>query len=253
MTAVPVLKRMTKVLWFRKTIAIVVAEYLRLVWNTTRIVVEPHDINERALSVAPMIVAMWHGQHFLTPFLVTQHPTKVLISRHSDGDINAMAAEHLGVQLIRGSGAQGGEFRRKGGVSAFYEMLDALKQGYNVALTADVPKISRVAGRGIANLALISGRPVFVVAVATRNRIAIKSWDRATLSLPFGRGAVVGAGPIPLPPVTDEFAIEKLRQSIELALNAVTERAYEIVDGPLQAQASRRISDPKSKSGPLAP
>jgi lysophospholipid acyltransferase (LPLAT)-like uncharacterized protein len=249
----PVLKRMKKALWVRKTIAIVVAEYLRLVWKTTSMMVEPPDINERALSAAPLIVAMWHGQHFLTPFLVSRHPTKVLISRHSDGDINAIAAERLGVQLIRGSGAHGQEFRRKGGVSAFYEMLDALKQGYNVALTADVPKISRVAGRGIANLALISGRPVFVVAIATHNRMVFKSWDRAVLSLPFGRGAVVGAGPIPLPAVTDEFAIEKLRESIETALNTVTERAYEIVDGPLRAQASGRISDSKSRSGPFAP
>jgi lysophospholipid acyltransferase (LPLAT)-like uncharacterized protein len=249
----PVLKRMKKALWFRKAIAIVVAEYLRLVWKTTRMVIEPDDINERALAVAPLIVAMWHGQHFLTPFLVSRQPTKVLISRHTDGDINAIAAEHLGVQLIRGSGAQGREFRRKGGVSAFYEMLDALKQGYNVALTADIPKISRVAGRGIANLALMSGRPVFVVAVATRNRVAFKSWDRAVLNLPFGRGAVVGAGPIPLPAVTDEFAIEKLRQSIEAALNTVTERAYEIVDGPLQAPAPGRIPDPESTSGPFAP
>src|SRR5579864_2339748 len=178
-----VLGRMTRIRWFRKAAAVLVAEYLRLVWKTTRIVFEPPDINERGDAVAPLILGMWHGQHFLTPFLARHRATKVLISRHADGELNAIAAEHLGVQLIRGSGARGGDFRRKGGVSAFYEMLDALKQVYNVALTADVPKVSRIAGRGIANLALMSGRPVFVIAIATRNRIVFKSWDRAVLNL----------------------------------------------------------------------
>jgi lysophospholipid acyltransferase (LPLAT)-like uncharacterized protein len=31
-------------------------------------------------------------------------------------------------------------------------MLDALKEGYTVAVTADVPKIPRVAGEGIVRL-----------------------------------------------------------------------------------------------------
>ncbi len=31
-------------------------------------------------------------------------------------------------------------------------MLEALARGYNVALTADMPKVSRVAGRGIVQL-----------------------------------------------------------------------------------------------------
>ena len=42
---------------------------------------------------------------------------------------------------------------RKGGVGAFREMLDALAQGYSVALTADVPKVSRIVGLGIVMLA----------------------------------------------------------------------------------------------------
>jgi lysophospholipid acyltransferase (LPLAT)-like uncharacterized protein len=206
------------------------AEYLRLVWKTSRVVVEPADIYDRAKAAAPYIVAMWHGQHFLVPFLDRDRPTKVLISRHRDGEINAIAAARLGVGLIRGSGAQGGDFQRKGGVPAFYEMLDTLKQGCNVALTADVPKVSRVAGRGIASLAVMSGRPVFVVAVATRHRIMVNSWDRAAVNLPFGRAAAVGIGPIHPSTGDGDSAVEHTRQAIETALNTVTARAYEIVD-----------------------
>ena len=41
---------------------------------------------------------------------------KVLISRHRDGEINAVAAERLGIGTIRGSGTHGPDFAKKGGV-----------------------------------------------------------------------------------------------------------------------------------------
>ena len=50
----------------------------------------------------------------------------MLISRHHDGEINAVAAERLGIGTIRGSGNHGGSFVLKGGVAAFQAMLDAL-------------------------------------------------------------------------------------------------------------------------------
>ena len=49
-------------------------------------------------------------------------------------------------------------------------MLGALEEGYNVALTADVPKVARVAGLGIVKLASASGRPIYPIAIATRRR-----------------------------------------------------------------------------------
>ena len=49
-------------------------------------------------------------------------------------------------------------------------MLIALEEGYNVALTADVPKVARVCGPGIVKLASMSGRPIYPVAIATSPR-----------------------------------------------------------------------------------
>ena len=139
---------------FQSAAGSVAASYLRMVWMTTRHVLEPTHIYETVQM--PAIVAMWHGQHFMAPFIKRDaelHKTKVLISRHRDGELNARAAERLGIETIRGSGAHNGEFHRKGGAAAFGEMLEALKQGYNVALTADIPKVSRVAGLGVVKLA----------------------------------------------------------------------------------------------------
>src|ERR1039457_3927948 len=97
-------KRLTSVPWVQTAIGVTAAEYLRLVWNTTRFALEPADIYDSIASNSPVIVAMWHGQHFLTPFLRRpEHRVKVLVSRHRDGEINAIAAERLWGGPIRGS------------------------------------------------------------------------------------------------------------------------------------------------------
>ena len=215
----------------QKSIGIAAAEYLRFVWNTTRFQVEPPDIYEQVGPDLPVILTMWHGQHFLMPFIkLKQHRAKVLISRHRDGEMNAIAAEWLGIGTIRGSGAHNGEFNKKGGISAFTGMLDALRDGYTVALTADVPKIARVAGMGIVRLAQASGRPIYPVAMATQRRYELKNWDRSTLNLPFGRGATVVADPIIVPAHAGDAELEGARQRVEMSLNAATARAYALVD-----------------------
>jgi len=215
---------------FQKAVGLVAAEYLRLVWKTSRGVIEPPDIYERMAPELPLIIAMWHGQHFLIPFVKRpEHRARVLISRHRDGEINAIAAERLGVGTIRGSGAHHGEFARKGGVGAFKEMLAALADGCTVALTADVPKVSRVAGLGIVKLASDSGRPILPVAVVTSRRIELDNWDRTTIGLPFGRSAIVAGDLIRVPEV-DNSALEAYRKQVEDGINRVNGRGYEIVD-----------------------
>jgi hypothetical protein len=227
------LKRLMASRGVQRALGIAGAEYLRLVAKTTRFVIEPADIYERVAPDLPVILTMWHGQHFLMPFVkLPHHRAKVLISRHRDGEINAVAAERLGIETIRGSGDHGMEYHRKGGIPAFRQMVEALEQGYNVALTADVPKVARVAGLGIVKLASLSGRPIVPVAVATRNRIVLDNWDRSVVHLPFGRAAAVAGAAIRVAPDADADALELARRRIEAVLNAVTARAYALADEP---------------------
>jgi lysophospholipid acyltransferase (LPLAT)-like uncharacterized protein len=181
----------------------------------------------------PIILAFWHGQHFLGPVArKMEHRVKMLVSLHRDGEVNAIAAERLGVGSIRGSGNHGGSFVHKAGAAAFQGMLDALAEGYSVALSADVPKVARVAGLGIVKLASVSGRPIYPGAIATSRRIVLDNWDRTTINLPFSRGAGVAAEPIRVPPDADTAALEDARRLLEERLNAATRRAYDLVDQP---------------------
>ena len=218
--------------WFQRAVGRLTAGFLRLVWRTNRFTFDPPDVYEIVEPLMPAIFAFWHGQHFLTPFIPTKeiHRVKALISRHRDGEFNALAAERLGIGTIRGSGDHGSAFQRKGGVGAFKEMVRALEQGYNVALTADVPKRARVAGLGIIMLARETGRPIMPFAMATSRYWRLRNWDRTTINLPFGRGALVGGEMINVPPDASPELMEELRARLEVTLNDATDRAYAKID-----------------------
>jgi lysophospholipid acyltransferase (LPLAT)-like uncharacterized protein len=220
--------------WVQRALGVLAAEYLRLVWLTNRFGYDPVNIYDLVEPEMPAIFVFWHGQHFITPFIKTKesYRAKVLISRHRDGEYNAIAAERLGIGIIRGSGDHSGAFHRKGGVGAFREMVQALEEGWNVATTADVPKRARVAGMGVIMLARESGRPILPFAMVTSRFIRLKNWDSTTINLPFGRGAVVGIDAVVVPPNADAETMERLRQQVEAYLNEATRRAYAQVGRP---------------------
>ncbi len=224
---------------FRRVLGRSVAAYLKLVWKTQRVTVEPANLYDWVDNEMPLILTFWHGQHFLTPFFSKpHHKAKVMISRSFDADINAIAAEALGIGTIRGSGSHHNNFHKKGGVAATRQMLDTLSQGINVAMTADVPKVSRRAGLGVVSIAKHSGRPIYPVAIATSNRIVIrKSWDKSSLHLPFGRMAMVVEEPVRVAADVDDETLERARLEVEQKLNRATEKAEAMVGRPAKAAA----------------
>ncbi|MCC0015891.1 MAG: lysophospholipid acyltransferase family protein [Rhodobiaceae bacterium] len=208
-----------------------IAYYLRLVHVTGRYVIDPPTLYEDAQADLPVIIAMWHGEHFMMPFVRRgNYVVDALISRHRDGEINAIAAHKLGINTIRGSGAHNTEFRRKGGVPAFREMLASLKAGRVVALTADVPKVSKVAGAGIVRLAAHSGRAIMPVAIATSRRRRLDTWDKSVINLPFSRIVISGGPLIRVARDADDAELEAKRKTVEDGLNSITARAYALAD-----------------------
>ena len=220
--------------WLQRAAGFLAAESLRLVWRTNTFSIDPPGVYPQVEAQMPAIFAFWHGQHFMAPFIKSKpsYRAKVLISLHRDGEFNAIAVHRLGIETIRGSGDHGSAFHRKGGVGAFLEMVRALGDGYNMALTADVPKRSRVSGLGVIMLARESGRPIMPFAMATSRYIQLDNWDRTTINLPFGRGAVVGIEELHVPADADAAVMEQCRQKLEAILNQATERAYQLVGRP---------------------
>jgi len=204
------------------------AGYLELIRKTSTIRFLPEDPYGALERDQPVILTMWHGQHFMQTFYKKpEHRCTVMISRHADGEFNAIAAQKLGMDVIRGSGAQRpDQITRRGGARALRGLLGVLKRGENVSMTADVPKISRVAGAGIVRLGQLSGRPIYPIGVVSRPRIDFSSWDAASIGLPFGTCAIELGAPIRIGRDLDADAFEAHRREIELALDHVYGRAY---------------------------
>ena len=228
------LKKLVEKPAFRAVAASVLAGYFRLVHATCRRIVEPADYVERIGGPRALIATTWHGEHFMIPFVVPADRWKLvaMISRSRDGELNALVAEKLGASTIRASGGRNGEeVARRGGVRGFVAALKALEDGAAIMITADVPKVAKVAGEGIVQIARRSGVPIVPLAAVTSRRKRLGSWDKAALNLPFGRFVMVFAEPITVSPDADAAEIEAKRLAVEESLNRVMARAYELAGG----------------------
>jgi len=207
------------------------AAYLRFIRRANRFVYEPADLEGFFGREAPLIVAMWHGQHLMITYAWPKSIARAaaLISRNRDAGAQAVALRHLGVTPVRGSGGRPGRFRQKGGALALLKLKRELDGGATVAMTADLPKRPRIAGLGIVTLAKLTGRPIAPVAVVTSRRFDFDSWDRASLGKPFGRGAIVVGDLIRVPADADDAALEVARCAVQAALDEVHRRAYGLV------------------------
>jgi lysophospholipid acyltransferase (LPLAT)-like uncharacterized protein len=211
----------------------VASALLKFVYATNRMSYEP--AREAVFAAhAPFILTCWHGQAFMLPVVRPPHiAVDVLASRSADGEIIARVMADLGLGVIRGSGsADPARMFEKGAIDAFRGMKASLDAGRSVALTADfMPKARRKVSPGIILLARLSGRPIVPVAVASSRRVTLNSWDKTTISLPFGRTVCVAEEVVVVPRHADETQVEAARQELEDKLNRVYARAYEIVDG----------------------
>jgi hypothetical protein len=204
------------------------AGYINLVKATSRIDLLGEDGYSVLDDNQPTIMTFWHGQHFMQTMLRREGDrASVMISRSGDGEINAHAAKLLGMGVVRGSGAQrADQVSKRGGIQALRALITLLEAGEHVAMTADVPKISRVAGEGIISLAQISGRPIVPVAVVASRRIDFASWDASSIGLPFSRIAMVIGRAIPVPRGANAQEKEALRVELQSELDRIYALGY---------------------------
>ena len=181
-------------------LAALLAAYLKVTLKTLRWTVEGIERPQAIWKAGGgVVVCFWHGRIALSP--VSWSPEgqtpRALISLSPDGAFIAKAMDLMGFPAIRGSTLKSSDpAKAKGGQAAFREMLRWLKAGGGVAITPDGPRgPAEVMGEGPGTLAARAGAPVLLLGLACRPAIRTKSWDRAMLPLPFGRGVIVWDGP----------------------------------------------------------
>jgi lysophospholipid acyltransferase (LPLAT)-like uncharacterized protein len=225
--------------WYQALFGSLIVGYYRLVYRTGRVTVLTPDLIARIEATRPFVLALWHGEALMVPFAVeVRWPTSAMTSRSKDGGIVARVLRAVNIEPIRASGrgrgaGSGRKVSSRGGVVGLIQARDALRAGSIVCMTADVPKtVPYQAGEGIVALARLAGRPIVPVAAVNSRQIRVKSWDRMTLALPFGRIAVAMGEPISVAADADADAIEAARRAVEVELTRLHRLAYAAVGKP---------------------
>lgn len=210
-------------------LAPVVVNYIKFVIKTSTIVADPPDFTQRGRELHPAIITLWHGQFFLLPGIYPRDvPGRAIVARHEDAEALARILRRFGLGLVRGAGAAGrGGSRDRGGAEAAHGLIASLREGFSIALTADVPPgPARKAGIGIVMIGSRSGRPIVPFAVASSRYWSANSWSRMTINLPFSRLGIAMGDPIYIPSDARAEDLKRYQGQVEAAMNAVTARAY---------------------------
>jgi len=205
--------------------------YISFVEASTRWVVDegqapPWDNDSQLIALT------WHGRQFLGNAALRRHLRRsLLVAPHRDGELIGDAARRAGFRVISGSGAAASPEKslRKRGAAAFRSMISDLQERRAVLMTADVPKVSRVAGQGAIKLAQLSGAPIHCFAAVTGHRYELNNWDRTQFVLPFGRGAILWSPAIVVSPDASSHDLENARIEVETTLDKLHRRADAIV------------------------
>jgi 3-deoxy-D-manno-octulosonic-acid transferase len=204
------------------------ARYIRFVGTSSHQTQEMTERFEEHIHNHPCIVTMWHGQFLLLPLVrKPEIEVDIMLARHRDAELMGGVLREFGMRLIRGAGA-GGRRKDRGGVHAFRAAVQTLREGRSVGMTADVPgsKEPRRAGLGIVMIARASGRPIMPLAIATSRYVALNTWSRMTINLPWSNLGFAVGKLVHVPRETTSDQLEFYRQEVEKSLNAATELAY---------------------------
>lgn len=190
--------------------------------STRWTIIDPHGHRHANSEIRskPVIGVFWHNRIMLgCVFWEKIRPTTMLISLHADGRMIANAVNLLGVQTIDGSSS-------KNGAKAFRGLVNALKDGGDVAITPDGPRGPRMRCKeSVVTLARLSGAAVIPVAWNVKRRKVLSSWDRFIVASPFSQGVVVWGKETRVPKDASKDELEDFRLEIEKSLNDASTEA----------------------------
>ena len=180
----------------QSALAWTLAQWMRFCFATIRWTHENQPVAEKVWDQGGGVLCVfWHSRIGLAPAcwpLGRAQPAKALISLSADGEFIAKAVARQGFPAVRGSSANKDKAAAaKGGAQALRDGLKQLKVGA-LAITPDGPRGPvNVMAEGLPLMAKLSKAPALFIGMSCNPAIRLKSWDRAIVPMPFGKGAIV--------------------------------------------------------------
>jgi hypothetical protein len=166
-----------------------------------------------------VLYAFWHGRMLILAYTHRGQKNQVLSSRHRDGQTSARIIQRLGFGTVWGSTTHGG-------VEALLQMVNKVREGYDIAITPDGPKGPAFKAQpGAVFVARKSGVPIIPITNSAQRRWAFKSWDGFIIPKPFSRAVIFIGKPIYVPAELSKEELDLKSKELEENLNLLTEKA----------------------------
>jgi lysophospholipid acyltransferase (LPLAT)-like uncharacterized protein len=160
----------------------------------------------------PLIIAFWHGELLMQPFLYNKvrpnHKVSAMISEHFDGEILARLIGFFGFDTTRGSA-------RKNGAKALLSTFRRMDEGHDIAITPDGPKGPRHSvANGIIAIAQKKRAKIVVFNYTSSSYWTLKSWDKFVVPKPFSTLSFYASAPIDIADMDIESARVLVREKM---------------------------------------
>ena len=164
----------------------------------------------------PYVAVFWHGHMLMMTVSPYRRHSKVMVSRHRDGELISRIIGYFGLESFRGS-------TTRGAISALRGGIKAISDGYKVVLTPDGPKGPRhTVQMGVIELARATGVPIFPVVFSSTRKKVFSSWDRFILPYPFSKGVFFYGAPLWVPRGLEKTEREAKRKELEDRMRQMT-------------------------------
>jgi lysophospholipid acyltransferase (LPLAT)-like uncharacterized protein len=215
-TQVKKVKKLLNYTWVRFLVCRLLARYLRYTYRRTRW----EYIGKGTLPNSAAIYIFWHGRALMMPcFWPEPSMMHVLVSPHRDGKISQGILHALGFPTIDGTASNLSR------LTALKKILRVLKQGASVAITPDGPRGPRLQLHSqVVNIAKAAAVPIVACTYAVEKGRFLRSWDRALLPYPGGKGCFMFAEPVYVPANASMTEVKQLHQKIEQNLRELYQR-----------------------------
>lgn len=190
------LRKVTYSWLFQQLICLIILNYMKLVYLTSKKVFVNEDLFLEAIkNKEPIIISFWHNRLMMAPF-VTIKPRKLypnynfmtLASNHGDGRFVGKIMERIGLNSIYGSSRDGRKSSRGIDLKSLKQIINGLKQGFSLGITPDGPRGPNQKINGeIVKIARLSGAKILALSYSSSRHKKLNTWDKFYIPKPFSK------------------------------------------------------------------
>lgn len=180
-------RRLLRSARFQRLLGWAAAQYIRLVYYTSRFTLVGRDETVKRVAENPRFFLLWHNRLAMMP-MAWKYATgelTILASNHRDGTLVARALSHFGIGTISVTS-------KTVNLRAARSIIDTFKGGSCIGMTPDGPRGPKMRLKPTSlHWARKCSAEVDLIAYSVKRRIVLRSWDQFMIPLPFNRGIIM--------------------------------------------------------------